>query len=274
VVATKEEAVRRLAIVSAALLVLATDGSAMNRAGAAVRRTGISVYLVRGETVSPVRRTATGSAVALAAVRLLLQGPTAAERRAGYTSAIPAGTRLAGVGLSRGVLTVDLARRFERGGGSLSMQLRVAQVVFTATQFSSVRSVAFRLDGKRVAAIGGEGVDVAPAATRAKFEGQAPRILVERPLRGDRVASPLRIAGSANVFEAQFAVDVTTADGTLLAHRIVHAGSGDGRRGGFEIAVSLTTRSTHLVVLAYDRSAKDGKRVHEVRVPVAFAPRS
>jgi len=49
------------------------------------------------------------------------------------------------------------------------MLTRVAQVVYTVTQFPAVQRVAFRLDGKPVSAIGGEGVVVDPPVTHADF---------------------------------------------------------------------------------------------------------
>jgi germination protein M len=92
------------------------------------------------------------------AVRLLLRGPSEAERRLGYTTEIPAGTRLRGVRIEGEVVTVDLSRDLERGGGSSSMLARVYQIVYTATQFQDIRAVQILLDGERRDALGGEGV--------------------------------------------------------------------------------------------------------------------
>ena len=74
------------------------------------------------------------------------------------STAIPEGTELHGVEINDDEATVDLSSQFQSGGGSLSMQLRVAQVVFTATQFEGVETVTILLDGDRVDGIGGEGV--------------------------------------------------------------------------------------------------------------------
>lgn len=233
------------------------------------RRSSFAVYLVRGEHVTPAHRVVAHTpAVAWAALSALLRGPTEAERRHGYTSAIPESTGLRSVSLSHAVLTVDLSGRFQAGGGSLSMLLRVAQVVYTATQFPTVSRVAFRLDGKPVAAIGGEGVVVSPPVGRTAFEAQAPAILVEQPLPGDHVPLPLRVRGTANVFEAQFSVEVQTPNGRVLTRRSVHASAGTGTRGSFAISIPLTTPATKLVLVAYDTSPKNGSRIHVVRVPI------
>jgi hypothetical protein len=229
------------------------------------------VFLVRGEHVVPVRRAVPPTqALARASLAALLRGPTAVERRSGYSSAIPSTTVLRDLALSHGLLTVDLNNRFQAGGGSLSMQLRVAQVVFTATQFSSVRRVAFRLDGKPVEAIGGEGVVVEPSVGRAVFEVVVPPILVEQPLSGDRIAAPLLVRGSANVFEARLFVDVQTPAGKLLAHRSVHASAGSGMRGRFSALIALPGAAGKVVVVAYARSARNGARIDIVRVPVTL----
>jgi hypothetical protein len=82
------------------------------------------------------------------------------------------------------VATVDVSRRYEDGGGSTSMLLRVAQVVYTAARFPTVRKVAVRIAGRPVTAVGGERVVVSPPVGRAEFEAQTPPILVEQPLPG------------------------------------------------------------------------------------------
>lgn len=263
--------VQRLAVVVVALVALVGTSSVLVSAARVSTHASYAIYMVRDERVSPVRRVAAQTAApARAALGALLRGPTAAERRQGYSSAIPVRTGLRGVSLAGGVLTVDLGHQFESGGGSLSMLLRVAQVVHTATQFATVDRVAFRLDGRPVAAIGGEGVIVSPPVGRADFEAQTPPILIERPLPGDQVSTPLVVTGTANVFEAQFFVDVETASGTLLARRMVHASAGTGNRGRFAVRVPLTTRARSVVVVAYDRSPRDGSRIDLVRVPVTL----
>jgi germination protein M len=246
-------------------------GATAGRSGQQVGPSSFAVYLVRGEKVAPVRRLVPHtSALARASLMALLRGPTAAERRSGYASMIPSGTVLRDLALANGLLTVDLSSRFQAGGGSVSMQLRVAQVVFTATQFSSVRRVAFRLDGRPVEAIGGEGVIVEPPVGRAAFEAQAPPILVEQPLPGDTVRGPLLVRGSANVFEAQLAVDVKTPAGRLITHRSVHASAGSGTRGRFSVRIRLTGVTGKVVVVAYTRSAKNGAPIDTVRVPITL----
>lgn len=263
----------RLRVAVAALTLLA----ALLVAGAAGRAqpsapTKLTVYLVRGEHLAPVRRAVPRTpAVARAALAALLRGPTAAERAAGYSTCVPAGTALRGVHVSGRVATVDLTRRFQSGGGSLSMLLRVAQVVYTATQFTAVERVAFRLDGRPVEAIGGEGVVVSPPVGRADFDGQAPAILVERPLPGDLVGATVVVAGTANVFEARLVVELRSPGGRLLHRHAFSASAGTGTRGKFRTQVAAP-KGTFTVVV-YAPSPKNGAPIHTVRVPVTSARR-
>lgn len=94
------------------------------------------------------------------ALRALLAGPTPEERGHGISSEIPAGTALRGVQIQRGVAAVDLTSAFSRGGGSSSMLARVWQVVYTATEVRGVSAVQITLDGRRVQALGGEGIPI------------------------------------------------------------------------------------------------------------------
>jgi N-acetylneuraminic acid mutarotase len=117
------------------------------------------VWLARGEQLVAEPRThAPTPRIATAAVESLLAGPTAAERAAGIASAVPAGTRLLGVSIDRGVATVDLTSEYQAGGGALSMRVRLGQVVYTLTQFPTVQTVRFELDGTPVNVFSSAGI--------------------------------------------------------------------------------------------------------------------
>lgn len=234
----------------------------------------VVIYLMRDdEKVHPLRRQVEGSGVASGALKALLEGPTAAEKTAGASSSIPAGTRLLGVSLNGGVATVDLSREFGSGGGSLSIMSRVAQVVFTATQFSTIESVIFEIEGEPLDSLGGEGLLLQGPQTRAQWEEFAPVILVEEPVRGDTatMGQPLLITGSANVFEAQFKVEVTDGDGLIIVSTPVMATSGSGERGTFQVTVTPMGGKNGFgaVIVSYD-SPKDGSRVVIDEIPIEF----
>ena len=258
-------------VVACAAAPPATDGVQPRAA-----RTQLSVpYLLEGEHVTPVARQVPRTrGVGAAAIRALLRGPTAAERRAGLTSAVPDGTRLLGLTIRGGLATIDLSRRFQAGGGSLAMRARVAQVVFTLMRFATVRRVAFRLDGRAVTSIGGEGVIVSPPVERADFEDLSPVILVESPLREQRVRSPLVVEGTSNTFEARLHVDLLGPDGARLTARALNASSGTGTRGAFRTTLRfLAPEGAQLTLRAHERSAADNHVIHVTRVPLVAGPR-
>ena len=232
------------------------------------------VYLLRGEKVGAAARLVPESpGVGAAALRELLAGPTSAERDAGLATEIPADTRMLGLEIEEGVATVDLSSEFESGGGSLSMQARVAQVVHTLTQFPTVQSVAFWLDGQPVESIGGEGVLVDPPVDRADFEDLAPAILLESPAPGETVAGPFRLLGTSNTFEATFMFQLRDASGNELASGFGTATSGSGERGTFDHEVTFSAGSAGAGVLKmWEASAEDGSEIHVVEIPVQISP--
>lgn len=255
----------RLALVLAlgALLVAPTA-----LAAPAATRT-VNVYLVRGEQVGVAHRIVPSTTgLARAAMLQLLRGPTATERAAGLLTTIPSGTRLLGVSVSGGVASVNLSSRFESGGGSLSMMLRIGQVVHTLTQFPTVQKVKFLLDGVAVEAIGGEGVIVSPPIGRKDVEGVAPAILVESPAVGDTVTSPLKVRGTANTFEASLTLRVKSESGSFLVTKDIQATSGTGTRGTFSTTLSFTppAGASRIQLVAFERSARDGRPINVVRI--------
>ena len=218
--------------------------------------TSVAVYLLRDGKVAPVRREIEATpAVARAALTELLEGPTPDEAGDGLVSAIPEGTSLRDISIADGIATVDLDGTFDDGGGSASMLGRVAQVVATLTRFPTVERVAFRLDGEPVASIGGEGVVVDPPIGRRAIEDQTPQILVESPLPGDDVSAPIRLVGTANVFEATVSLEVRDSAGKAILETFTTATSGTGTRGTFETSSSAP----------WPNRRRDGGRVRVLR---------
>ncbi len=169
---------------SAALAAEESSGTAVSSAGAKeseaatvaqeatakVTKIKLKIHLVKGERlVAVTRQVDRTTAVGGAALKQLLSGPTKAEKEKGFSSAIPAGTRLRGLSIKNGVATVDLTREFASGGGSSSMHLRLGQVVYTLTEFPTVDEVRLWLDGAPVKALGGEGLLIPGPLSRAEW---------------------------------------------------------------------------------------------------------
>ena len=250
-----------------------STGTTATEPAPSAERQRLQVYFLRNEKMGVGARSVPATpAVGAAAMRALLQGPTAAEQDAGLATAIPAGTRLLGLDIDNAAATVDLSAEFGGGGGSLSMQARVAQVVHTLTQFTTVEAVAFRVEGEPVEALGGEGLVLSDPVDRADFEELAPQILVESPAVGEEVASPLRILGTANTFEATFMVALLDPDGRELARDFVTATSGSGERGTFDKELPFTAEAASVGTLkVWEASAEDGSEIHVVEIPVRIA---
>ena len=121
--------------------------------------TDVTLYLTKGERLEPVTRTVPKvTRIGAETVKALLAGPTAEEQAAGLGTAVPTGTRFVDLNIAGGVARVDLSREFESGGGTLSLTMRLAQVVCTLDQFDTVDGVRLLLDGTLVDVFSGDGI--------------------------------------------------------------------------------------------------------------------
>jgi hypothetical protein len=246
--------------------------SATEPTGTVPTSVSLEVWFLEGEQLVRVTRTHEATPrVATAAMEALLAGP---RLEAGLGTAIPAGTRLLGISIKKRVATVDLTSQYQSGGGSLSMKARLAQVVYTLTQFPTVRAVLFHLDGEPVNVFSGEGIVLDHPVGRADYEDLLPVISVDEPVAGERVTSPLRIAGSANVFEANVTVKVLDQNGNLVGKTFTTATCGTGCRGTFAVPVSfdVTREQPGAIVVSDDDAAGTGTPPHQVRIEVVLVP--
>ena len=91
------------------------------------------------------------------AVKELISAPSNWEKSKGFTSEIPAGTKLLSVRESSGNILIDLSSDFESGGGAESTYMRIKQVIKTVNNNTS-KPVFLYINGKQAEVIGGEGV--------------------------------------------------------------------------------------------------------------------
>jgi hypothetical protein len=231
----------------------------------------VHVYFLDGDAhLATGGREAHGADTPRAALDALLAGPTSLESDLHWSSAIPAGTKLLRLDVAGSTATVDLSGAFASGGGSASMLGRVAQVVYTLTQFPTIDHVKFALDGKVVESIGGEGVVVGgEGVDRSAFDAVLPRIFVESPTPGEQVTSPISVTGLNNTFENTVNYTVTDNDGLILKEGFT-TGTGEiGKWGPFSASIAVTPSRPGLgEVIVYDVSSEDGSRQHLVEIPV------
>lgn len=207
---------------------------------------------------------------------MLVSGVPGPYQEDGATTAIPEGAELLNVSRNSAILQVNLSSEFESGGGSLSILLRSAQVVYTATQFDGIEVVRFFIEGRPVESIGGEGLVAEGGLTRRDFmeSGVTPNIVVEAPKPGDEFPSNgAIIRGFANVFEANVNIRVLDAQGNAIFETSTTATCGSGCWGDFEEAFDFDVDSRQegrVEVLTY--SAEDGSERDVVSIPVVLVP--
>lgn len=223
-------------------------------------------YFADGAKLVPVRLEARADDP-VGTLEALCAGPTEEAVEASYTTAIPAGTRALDVTVDGDTATVDLSSEFASGSDSPSMKLRVAQVVFTLTKHPAVKEVRFEVDGKPVSALGDSGLSITKPQTRADWEEFSPEVLVESPVLGDTVSSPLTITGSARVPASRFKLAIAGADGFQVVSATTTATAEVGVRGDFERTLEFELPAgAGTVVTSY--AAPGGTRVPSMEVPV------
>jgi hypothetical protein len=236
------------------------------------RQISLQVWFARGgKLFSTERAIAATPGVGQAALGRMLAGPSAAEIAAGLSSQIPAGTSLLGLSISSGTATANLRPSFASAASSPVMALRIAQVVYTLTQFPQVTGVRFELAGQGVTAIGG--VPVQSPQTRAMYASYLPAITVQDPVIGGQVTSPVTVSGTADVFEAVVSLRVLDSAGHELARTFTNATCGTGCRGSYAATISYSVaQSEPGTIEVFETSAKDGSPVNVQLIPVTLAP--
>jgi germination protein M len=235
----------------------------------------LSVYFMSsGKIAAGHRIVPKTKAVATAAVKQLLEGPTDAEVSAGFTTALPPGASVRSIRVTNGTARVSLdAEILQLGQSNPEAEMAaLAQLTFTLTQFPTVGGVEFWSGDARIAHVDGNDADFTKPVGRSDFESLAPAILVESPCVGDSAGTPLVISGTANTFEATFTVELLDDSGKTLAKQTVTATSGSGTRGTFQASIPFATSAGNGTLVAYEVSQETGSHVHEVRVPLDFTP--
>ncbi len=213
--------------------------------------------------------------VARAALGALLDPDPIRDDYSQISTAIPSGTRLLGISIKGGVATVDLSGEFASGGGSASQHYRLAQVVYTVTQFPTVRAVLFQVDGRTVTTFGSEGIQLDGPQARSDFREQLPTIFVDRPAFGAAAGNPARVTGSADVFEATFRIAILDGARKVLTDQraMANCGAGCEPRGTFDVRVRYDVpRAQWGTLRVYYGSAKDGSPQDIRDYPVWLTP--
>jgi germination protein M len=241
-------------------------------------RVSLSLYFLRSAKLgTATRRFTSTQLVATTALKALLKGPTAAERAAGLSSDIPPATRLKSLTVNAGIATADLSAAFASPATSTAAARRVAEVVYTLTQFPTIKRVALTIDGDRLREIAGEGSDApalaidSPLRRSAPWTSFEPPIFVESPGVGALIASPFTLTGTASVFEGSFAARLIDSSGRRIVIATVQASRGAPGRGRYRKVVSYSTSAVRGFLEVYSQSMENGSRQNVVRIPVTFS---
>jgi hypothetical protein len=227
-------------------------------------------WFVRNGKLFVTQRTAPSNGTpGLTSLSSLLDGPSPAEISAGVTSVIPAGTQLLGLAISGGLATVDLSAPYESAATSSTMALRLAQVVYTITQFATVTGVRFQIDGQSRTMVGG--VPVQDPQTRTIDAGYLPAITVKIPTIGSRVPNPVVVSGTADVFEATVSIRILDANGTEIARTFTTASCGTGCRGDYSATINYSVPHDQPgTIEVYQVSPREGSHVDVQSIPVTL----
>ena len=105
----------------------------------------------------------------------LLSGPGPEELNNNILSLIPEGSRLLGARIEGGTAFLDFNEGFRFNDlGIEGYRAQVEQIVYTATEFSTVQNVQILIEGQRIDYLGGEGFWVGSPLSRDDFRRNLP----------------------------------------------------------------------------------------------------
>ena len=162
----------------------ASGGAGGSAAGAQPAASTVRVYFTSGEQLVPALRSVPAAEdTVAAAIRALLRGPTASERRDSLDSALPAGTQLRSVGVDDGTATIALGGSFAAASqisaaAGPRRSAALAQLTFTATAVPGIRRVQVSAPGMKALVLSrtdflGPGSAPAPTPTLSGSAAQA-----------------------------------------------------------------------------------------------------
>lgn len=104
------------------------------------------------------------------AINALLAGPTPEETSKNCMTLIPEGTKLLGASVKNGVATLNFSENFEFNTIGVEGYIgQLMQIVYTATEFSTVKSVQFLIEGQHKDYLGSEGQWIGSPLARSSF---------------------------------------------------------------------------------------------------------
>lgn len=231
-----------------------------------------------GPFLAPLSRYFGGPITPLEVAQMLMRGLAFSEVGTGLSTAIPMIPEppdALSVTIDGSVATVDLTSIYETGGGGGTFQMagRLAQVVFTMTQFDDIDAVSFKIEGEPVTVFSSEGILIEEPQTRADFVDFMPAILIEEPAFTAPVALPLTVRGLANVPDDEVRYALTDWDGLILAEgRSAVNGVDFAGYGTFEITIDVARPAGGLgSLIVWEEAPEDGAQRWVMEYPIQLA---
>jgi germination protein M len=131
---------------------------------ASAARVPVQVFFTAGGKLVPEQNQVAAESPAKEAMQLLIKGPKDPK----HFSEIPKSTQLLDMNIKDGTARASFDRAFFAPGGAAATELRLAQVVYTLTQFPTVTAVQFLQEGQAPPVIG-EGMNVSRPLSRDNF---------------------------------------------------------------------------------------------------------
>ena len=123
--------------------------------------------LTRQSSIRTIPKSATPMSDALEA---LFAMPANDELRQGYRTLIPPGTRLRSAWVKDGIAFINVSEEFQFNQYGIEGALgQLSQVVFTATEFPTVKKVQILIEGQKKDYLGAEGVWIGSPLSRVSF---------------------------------------------------------------------------------------------------------
>ncbi|MEQ8199913.1 MAG: Gmad2 immunoglobulin-like domain-containing protein [Syntrophomonadaceae bacterium] len=231
-----------------------------------IKTTPTEMYLIR--EVHQVDKTAE---VAKAALNELISGtPTTA----GASRVLPAGTRILGINIDKELATVDFSTEvLQANVGSSGEALGIASIVNTLTEFPTIKKVAFMVEGSKEKGMdwwGHVGLYEQPFQRDVSHVFE-PAIWVTSPVKDQVITSPVKISGSARVFEATVSFRLRDSSGMVIAQGHTMASEGAPGRGDYSAELAFTASGpSQGQIEVFEASAKDGSDINKVIIPVQW----
>src|SRR2546422_7875791 len=140
------------------------------------------------------------------------------------------------------------------------MAARRAGGVYAVTRCPPDEGGARGVGGEPVTVFSGEGIVLDRPQTRHDYEDLLAVIAGAAPGFDQEVASPVKVSGLANVFEANVSVEVLDQNGDVIAHDFTTASCGTGCWGSFSLALAyhVDERQPGTIVVHDDDAAGSG----------------